>query len=182
MKKNIIVGITGGISAYKTCYLIRTMIKAGYEVKVIMTPEAVKFINPLTFRTLSGNTVYVEMFEHDNKENIRHISLADWAEIMLIAPLSANTLAKITYGLCDNLLTTVVCAFAGSKPIVLAPAMNSGMWKSHAVEENIAKLSLRENYVIMSSQEGDLACGERGVGRMAEPEHIFDKIRLLSGR
>ncbi len=176
MGKNILVGVCGGISAYKTCELVRLFKKDGHDVKVVMTEAATKFITPLVFQTLSGNFVYSRMFELQHFD-IEHVSLAAWAELMVIAPLSANTLGKIAQGICDNLLTTVVCALPPEIKVVCAPAMNTNMWKNHFIQENARKLISQPQYVLMSPGEGELACGACGAGRLPEVSDILKKIR-----
>ena len=167
--KNILIGITGGISAYKIPELIRIFKKAGANVKVVMTQNAKEFVSPLVLTTLSQNKVYENQFDYKDW-NPEHISLADWADIFVIAPIDANTISKLSCALADNLLTSVACAF--SKPILLAPAMNTNMYENPLVRENIKKLSKLNNYKILDTEEGFLACGYNGKGRMAEPETI----------
>jgi len=175
MQKNILIGICGGIAAYKTCELVRILVKEGAKVKVVMTRSATEFIQPLVFQTLSANQVFVDMFEIRNYE-IEHISLAKWADLMVIAPLSANTLGKIANGICDNLLTTAVCALPEEIKVICAPAMNDNMWTNPLVQENRKKLISLPKYVVMAPGEGDLACGVYGTGRMPEVADIHKKI------
>ena len=134
--KNILLGITGGIAAYKICSLIRLYKKAGANVRVVVTPNALKFVTKLTLQTLSGNEVYVEQFDIDEYKP-EHIALTE-ADIFVIAPATANTIGKIANGICDNLLTTTACAF--NKQFLIAPAMNNNMWENKFVQENIKKL------------------------------------------
>ena len=134
--KNILIGITGGIAAYKICTLIRLYKKSGANVRVILTPNALNFVTKLTLQTLSNNEVYVDNFDVDNFKP-EHISLCDEADIFVIAPATANTISKIANGICDNLLTTTACAF--NKPILLAPAMNTNMWNNNFIQENLKK-------------------------------------------
>ena len=169
--KTIMIGITGGIAAYKIPALIRLFKKNGANVKVVVTPSALNFVTKLTLQTLSNNEVYVENFEIDDYKP-EHISLCDEADIFVIAPASANTIGKIANGICDNLLTSVACAF--KKPILLVPAMNTGMWENPFVQENIEKLA-KNGYHILEPETGFLACGTDGKGRMAEIDKIFDK-------
>lgn len=169
--KNILIGITGGIAAYKICSLIRLYKKAGANVRVVVTPSALNFVTKLTLQTLSNNEVYVENFEIDEYKP-GHISLSDEADIFVIAPATANTISKIANGICDNLLTSIACAFR--KPFLLAPAMNTGMWENQFVQENINKLK-KAGYNILEPESGYLACGVNGTGRMVEVEDIFEK-------
>lgn len=179
MKKNILLGVCGGIASYKTCVLLRRLIKEGAQVKVMMTEAATRFVSPLVFQELSKNPVYVDMFSLEKTEGIKHISLAAWADACVIAPLSANTLSKISLGLCDNLLTTVVCALPDTTRVVLAPAMNEGMWKNPVIQANAARLKKIKNYLVMSPQKGELACGVYGEGRMPEPDEIYKKLKTF---
>ena len=167
--KNILIGITGGIAAYKICTLIRLYRKAGANVRVVLTPNALNFVTKLTLQTLSNNEVYVDNFEIDEYKP-EHIALTE-ADIFVIAPASANTIGKIANGICDNLLLSTACAF--SKPILIAPAMNENMWNNPFVQENMSKLKKHE------PETGFLACGTNGVGRMKEPEEIFDRTAAI---
>jgi len=167
--KKILVGITGGIAAYKTCELIRLLIKAGAEVKTVVTPAAKEFVTETTLRTLTRNQVYMEQFQAENWKP-EHISLADSSDLFIIAPASANTIGKIANGICDNLLTSLVTAF--KKPVILAPAMNCNMWENKFVQENIAILK-KAGFHIVPPESGELACGYEGIGRMSSVEKIF---------
>ena len=169
--KTILIGITGGIAAYKVCTLIRMYKKAGANVRVVVTPSALNFVTKLTLQTLSNNEVYVENFEIEEFKP-GHISLCDEADIFVIAPATANTISKIANGICDNLLLSTACAF--KKPFLLAPAMNTGMWENEFVQDNIKKLQAK-GYHILNPESGFLACGTNGTGRMVEAEDIFDK-------
>ena len=169
-RKTILVGITGGIAAYKICELIRKFKKSGANVKVICTPNSLNFVTKLTLQNLSQNEVYVQEF--DIKEwKPEHISLADEADIMLIAPATANTVSKIAQGIADNLLTSVACAF--SKKMIIAPAMNVNMWNNQAVQENLKKLQSR-GVEILEPESGFLACGYTGKGRLCSIDKIFN--------
>ena len=176
--KNILIGITGGIAAYKICTLIRLYRKAEANVRVVLTPNALNFVTKLTLQTLSNNEVYVENFEIDGYKP-EHIALTE-ADIFVIAPASANTISKLANGICDNLLLSTACAF--NKPFLIAPAMNTNMWNNPFVQENLGKLK-SAGYHILEPESGYLACGTSGVGRMREVEDIFDKtVEILSGR
>lgn len=164
------IGITGGIAAYKICTLIRLYRKAGANVRVVLTPNALNFVTKLTLQTLSNNEVYVDNFEIDEYKP-EHIALTE-ADIFVIAPASANTIGKLANGMCDNLLLSTACAF--SKPILIAPAMNENMWNNPFVQENMSRLK-KHGYHIIEPETGFLACGTNGVGRMKEPEEIFDR-------
>ena len=176
--KTVLIGITAGIAAYKICELIRMYKREGANVRVILTPNALNFVTKLTLENLSQNEVFVDDFEV-NDYKPEHISLCDEADIMVIAPATANTISKIANGICDNLLTTVVCAF--TKPVIIAPAMNTNMWNNEFVQENIKKLQ-NAQYNIVNPESGYLACGAVGEGRLCKLEKIFDKtLNLLSG-
>ncbi len=181
--KNILIGISSSIAAYKVCELIRMYKKSNFEVKVVMTPEAKNFVTPLTLQTLSCNNVYCEQF--NPKSTTEHISLCEWADVFLIAPLSANTLSKIALGICDNLLTSVFCAYLGyKKPIILAPAMNTGMWENPFVQENLEKLK-DFGCEVLEPESGFLACGSSDKGRLCSLDKIFeavDKNNHLKGK
>lgn len=168
--KTILVGITGGISAYKVCTLIRLYKKAGANVRVVVTPNALNFVTKLTLQSLSQNEVYVDNFEIEEYKP-EHIALTE-SDIFVIAPASANTISKIANGICDNLLLSTACAF--KNPILVSPAMNTNMWNNPFVQKNLLKLK-NNGYYILEPASGFLACGDKGVGRMREVEDIFDK-------
>lgn len=172
--KHILLGISGGIAAYKTPELIRLFVKAGAEVKVIATSNALEFVTRLTLQTVSKNPVYTNTFEETNEYSTEHIALNDWADILLVAPATANILGKFAGGIADDALSTTYLAF--NKPVFIAPAMNCKMWEHAAVQENMEKLQTR-GVRFIESTEGELACGDTGKGRMEEPIVIF---RILS--
>jgi phosphopantothenoylcysteine decarboxylase / phosphopantothenate---cysteine ligase len=171
--KNIIVGITGGIAAYKVAELVRKLRNAGAKVRVVMTKNAKEFITPLTMQTLSGETVYTEMFKQYFKNDLEHITLARWADAIVVAPATANFIAKLAHGLTDDLLSTV--CLATTAPIAVAPAMNKEMWHADATQKNIAVLKKRRVF-IFGPATGTQACGEVGLGRMLEPQQILELI------
>lgn len=168
--RKILLGVTGSIAAYKAVELVRLFVKNGDTVNVIMTPAACEFVRPLTFQTLSRNPVCVEQFAPIVSWKPEHISLAESADLVLVAPASANTIAKMRYGFADNLLTATVLATRA--PVVIAPAMNTGMWESPVTQENIAALKAR-GVTVVEPADGELACGVKGKGRMMDPEQIF---------
>lgn len=170
--KHILIGITGGIAAYKICTLIRDFKKAGAEVKVVCTPNALNFVTKLTLQNLTQNNVFVEEFDVKNWKP-EHISLADEADVMVIAPATANTISKIANGIADNLLTSIACAF--SKKIIIAPAMNCNMWQNPATHENLTKLKSR-GIEILEPENGFLACGYTGKGRLCSLEKIYNAV------
>ncbi|MDR3201039.1 MAG: phosphopantothenoylcysteine decarboxylase [Spirochaetales bacterium] len=177
--KNIILGITGSIAAYKGADLANLLTKNGYSVHVIMSAGAQKFITPLTFQTLTKNKVYTDMFDEAFYEDVRHISLAQKANLALIAPASANIIGKIASGIADDMLTTVIMALQKT-PVLICPAMNTAMYENPIVQENIKKLS-GLGYVFIESREARLACGDLGKGALADIQTIFEKAKELAG-
>ncbi|PIE46237.1 MAG: bifunctional phosphopantothenoylcysteine decarboxylase/phosphopantothenate--cysteine ligase CoaBC [Gammaproteobacteria bacterium] len=171
--KKILLGITGSIAAYKCAELIRQLQKNDCDVRVIMTTSATLFITPMTLQTLSRHKVRVDLFSHEDEEKIDHISLARWADEIIIAPATANFMAKITIGLADDLLTTV--CLASDCPKTIAPAMNRLMWENIATQTNYQILQTR-GYHFIAPDSGEQACGETGVGRMAEPDYIVKQL------
>lgn len=168
--KNIILGVCGSIAAYKSATLVRLLIKAGANVKVILTAHAADFITPLTLATLSKNPVYTKYFEEETGVWSNHVELGLWADYLIIAPASANTLAKMANGICDNLLSAVY--LSAKCPVLFAPAMDLDMWKHESTQENINKIIAFGNLMIAPTS-GELASGLFGAGRMAEPEEII---------
>ncbi len=169
--KKIIIGITGSIAAYKAVYLVRLLAREGAEVKVILTPAAKDFVSPLTLSTLSKNPVLSDLFDEESWSN--HVMLGRWADLMLIAPLSCNTLSKMANGSCDNLLLAVY--LSATCPVVVAPAMDEDMWLHPSTQSNLERIASFGNRVIPVGR-GELASGLEGEGRMAEPEQIIDYI------
>jgi phosphopantothenoylcysteine decarboxylase/phosphopantothenate--cysteine ligase len=177
--KKILLGVTGGIAAYKAVYLLRLFKRAGGDVRVVMTEAACEFVTPLTFESLSENPVHIRMFGEQSSGTvspIEHIDLARWPDAVVVAPCTANTIAKFVHGRADDLLTTLVTAYSGR--VVIAPAMNDGMWNNPANQENLAVLSNRGT-VVVPPEKGDLACGYEATGRMAEPESVFTMVERL---
>ncbi|BCU82195.1 phosphopantothenoylcysteine decarboxylase [Polycladomyces abyssicola] len=174
--KRIVVGITGGIAAYKAAALVSALAKLEADVRVIMTESATRFITPLTLQTLSRHHVAVDTFEERDPAVVSHIDLADHADLFVIAPATANLLGKLAHGLGDDMLTTTL--LATQAPVLIAPAMNVHMYENPIVQENITKLK-RLGYRFIDPGEGQLACGYVGRGRMAEPEEIVQRIREI---
>ena len=170
--KHILLGVTGGIAAYKSCEVVRLLKKAGHRVSVVMTQAACEFVSPLTFQALSGEPVLTDLGQSNNA--MAHIQAVRNADLLLIAPATANTVAKIAHGIADNLLTTMVAA-RGRCPLAIAPAMNVEMWYNPANIRNINQLQ-QDGAVLFLPDSGDLACGEKGFGRMKEPAEIIDLI------
>jgi len=176
--KKIILGISGGIAAYKSAEICRGLKRTGAEVIVVMTQAGAKFITPLTMETLSENEVVTELFPEKKMVGTRHVSLADWCDLILIAPATANVIGKIRSGIADDILTTVV--ISTKSQVMLAPAMNVKMWENPIVQKNVSELK-KLGYRFIEPGVGDLACGDVGRGRMAEPEEIVRQvIELLS--
>ena len=166
--KTVLIGISGGVAAYKSCEVLRGLQKAGVRVKVVMTEHATHFVNPLTFRALTNEPVAIGLFD-DPQDPIHHISLAQEADVFLLAPCTANVIAKAAHGIADDLLSTTI--LATTAPIMVAPAMNVHMYENPATQENIATLK-RRGFSFIEAGEGYLACGDVGKGRMADPEII----------
>ena len=178
--KKIILGVTGCIAAYKACYLIRELKNRGAEVKVVMTPSALQFVAPLTFSTLSGNPVVVNVFPESQQNGTEmttwHIDYAQWADLILIAPSTINTIAKIVHGFADNALTTLVSA--ARSPLIIVPAADVDMYLNRVTKDNIKKLEELGHYIVYA-EEGELASGLSGYGRMADINKIIDSVELI---
>lgn len=173
INKRILLGVCGGIAAYKSAELVRLLRKRGCDVRVVMTQAARQFITPMTLQALSGHTVHDELFDLSQEQTMSHIHLARWAEQLLIAPCTADTMASLAHGLADDLLSTL--ALAAECPIAVAPAMNQAMWHKPVTQRNLAML--REwGIKIIGPEAGEQACGEQGLGRMSEPQQICDAL------
>ncbi|GHE46237.1 bifunctional phosphopantothenoylcysteine decarboxylase/phosphopantothenate--cysteine ligase CoaBC [Sphingobacterium griseoflavum] len=171
--KNIVIGICGGIAAYKITYLVRSLVKAGAQIQVIMSPDAKSFVTPLTFATLSKNPVYTDYFDSDTGVWHNHVDIARKADLIVIAPATANTLSKMANGACDNLL---LATYLSAKcPVMFAPAMDLDMWQHPSTQENVDRLR-RFGNILLPPGKGELASGLVGEGRLAEPEEIYASI------
>ena len=170
----VIIGITGGIAAYKAAELVRLFRKAGHEVQCVATSHALEFVTPLTLETLSGRRLYSDLFAPVNEHSTEHVSLKDWGDIMIVAPATANIIGKMASGIGDDALSTLLLAFSG-KPVYVCPAMNTQMMENEAVRRNLETLKSWGIHIIEPT-EGELACGAVGKGRMEEPERIFDIV------
>ena len=177
--KNILLGITGGIAAYKSASFARLLIKSGYDVRVIMTASAQAFITPLTLQALTGNQVHIDLLDETAELGMGHIELAKWADLLIIAPATANTIAKLAMGIADDLLTTVCLATAA--PILVAPAMNQQMWQHPSVKLNLQTLT-DYDYEIIQPASGEQACGDIGEGRLPEPEQLLEYVQYFIAR
>ena len=173
--KTIVLGVTGSIAAYKTANLASMLVKQHANVHVIMTKNACNFINPITFETLTHNKCLVDTFDRNFEFKVEHVSLAQAADVFLIAPASANVIGKIANGICDDMLTTTVCATR--KPVLISPAMNTGMFENPIVQDNLRKLS-SFGYHIIQPAVGRLACGDVGTGKMPSEEELYEHITL----
>ncbi|MBY6033804.1 bifunctional phosphopantothenoylcysteine decarboxylase/phosphopantothenate--cysteine ligase CoaBC [Marinobacter daepoensis] len=186
--KRVLLGITGGIAAYKSAELVRLLKKAGHEVRVVMTAGAEAFITPLTFQALSGEPVRTSLLDPEAEAGMGHIELAKWADQVVIAPATADFMARLAHGLADDLLTTVCCAT--DAPIAVAPAMNQAMWRNFRTQRNLALLSEDPQITIWGPDQGEQACGDTGPGRMLEPDQLVGRLEarqespsgLLAGR
>ena len=173
--KNILVGVTGGIAAFKSASIVSLLKKKGYNVKVVMTENATNIIGPLTLETLSKNRVYIDMWDKNPHYEVEHISLADWADIVLIAPATYNIIGKVANGIADDMLSTILSAVSLRKPVFFALAMNVNMYENPILNENINRLKTYD-YRFIDTNEGLLACNYEAKGRMKEPEEIVDII------
>ncbi len=174
--KKIIVGLTGGIACYKVPYLVRALIKGGAEVRVIMTANATRFITPMTLAATSRNPVYTDMWAERDEVATRHIELARWADLLVIAPATANFIGKTASGISDDLLTTIVCATPS--PVMVAPAMNPGMWQNPVTQRNVRTL-VELGYHFVGPAEGEMAEKQFGIGRMLEPLEISEQVKFF---
>ena len=174
--KNIVIGMTGGIACYKVCELISHFVREGANVDVIMTKHATEFITPLTIETLSKNKVVVDMFLQKDHVDVEHISLAKKANLFLVVPATANIIGKVANGIADDMLSTTI--MATSAPVVFAPAMNNGLYENKIVQENISKLK-KYGYAFIDPQEGNLACGYKAIGKLADKKTITRVIEKI---
>ncbi|MFH1398459.1 MAG: flavoprotein [Candidatus Omnitrophota bacterium] len=176
MPKNIILGISAGVAIYKACDITRLLKKAGFSVTVVMTEDSQEFIRPALFRALSGNKVYTGLFNEPEAWEIEHISLADKADLVLLIPATANIIGKIASGICDDLLTCIVCATKA--PVLICPAMNENMYENKIVQENIKKLGSL-GYKFVEPKKGMLACGKVGAGCLADIDAIIKEVKKI---
>lgn len=173
MKKNIVLGVTGGIAAYKSAALCSMLVKNGFDVRVIMSQNATQFVTPLTFQTLSKNAVSVGLFEVENWKP-EHVNLAEWCELFVVAPATANFIGKMANGIADDAISTFAITCDSVK--LIAPAMNPKMWQNIAVKRNCETLKSDKSVVFVGPADGHVACGADGVGRMVEAEDIYNEI------
>lgn len=175
-QRSVIIGVTASIAIYKACELVREMVKAGYDVRVVMTPEATRLINPQVFRSLSGKPVHFEMFAPEAEWDVEHVGLADRAELIIVAPATANIIAKMASGICDDLLTCVLCATKAA--VLVCPAMNERMYQHKVTQENIRRLRSL-GYVISGPRKGMLACGREGIGCLSAVDDIVTQAKRM---
>ncbi|HWB53135.1 MAG TPA: flavoprotein [Tepidisphaeraceae bacterium] len=178
--RNIVVGVCAGIAAYKSADLVSKLVQMGAGVTVCMTPDASRFVQPLTFQALSGRPVRTEIFDLTDSSDPQHIALTEQADLLVIAPATAHTIAKIAHGFCDDIVSLL--ASASACPVLLAPAMNNRMWENPATQENVRRLKANKNYHWVGPEEGWLACRNVGPGRMSEPGRIIEVVEELVPR
>ncbi|MDC0662264.1 bifunctional phosphopantothenoylcysteine decarboxylase/phosphopantothenate--cysteine ligase CoaBC [Marinobacter sp. SS21] len=178
VQKRILLGVTGGIAAYKSAELVRLLKKSGHAVRVVMTRGAEAFVTPLTFQALSGEPVRTSLLDPEAEAGMGHIELAKWADTVLVAPASADFLARLAQGMADDLLTTLCCATEA--PIVVAPAMNQAMWRNRRTQRNVALLAEDPQVTLWGPDQGEQACGDTGPGRMLEPQELADRLNACA--
>ena len=179
---NILLGVTGGVAAYKAVDLASKLTAAEANVQTVMTENACRFIGPVSFEAVTGSAVQTTMWNSPEDYKIGHIALADWSDIIIVAPASANIIGKIANGICDDLLSTVICAcwpLIRSGKAILAPAMNNNMWENPAVQKNIETVK-KMGFQLTGPAEGRLACGTKGLGRMSEPQEILEAVEKIA--
>ena len=178
---HILLGVTGGVAAYKAVDLASKLTAAGAEVKTVMTDAACRLVGPKSFEAVTQSAVFTTMWSTPEEFNVGHIALVGWADVVVVAPATANTIGKIANGICDDLLSTVLCAcwpLTQSAKTLLAPAMNNNMWANPAVQSNVETIKKR-GFQLIGPVEGRLACGTHGLGRMAEPQDILNTIEEI---
>jgi len=178
--KHIVVALSGGIACYKTATLVSRLVQRGADVRVLMTEAATRFVGPLTFQALSGKPVLSSIWQADDHPDSQHVGVARWADLMVIAPATANTLAKLAHGLTDDVVSLTACALPEGTPLLIAPAMNADMWGSPIVQKNVDTLAGLPNVTMVGPESGWQACRTDGAGRMSEPEAIVDRINQLA--
>jgi len=171
--RRVLVALTGGIACYKIATLVSKLVQSGGDVRVIMTNSATKFVAPLTFQSLSGKSVRTSMWESDDRPDSQHVGDARWAEIMIIAPATADILAKLAAGICEDVVSLTACALPRKTPVLIAPSMNAQMWENPITQRNINSLRELAGYHFVGPDSGWQACRTEGAGRMSEPEEIL---------
>ena len=179
---NILLGVSGGIAAYKAVDLAGKLTAAGAKVNTVMTENACRLIGPKSFETVTCSAVFTSLWNTPEEYKIGHIALVDWADIIVVAPATANIISKIANGICDDLLSTILCAawrLIKSEAVLLAPAMNNNMWDNPAVQRNV-ETAKEMGFQLIGPVEGRLACGKEGIGRMSEPQDILEAIEKIA--
>ncbi len=177
---NILLGVSGGAAAYKAVDLGSRLAAAGAHVKTVMTENACRLVGPKSFEAVTGGSVFTSLWQQGGEYSIEHINLADWAQIVVVAPATANIIGKIANGVCDEILSTILCV-CWRKPVLLAPAMNEKMWNNPAVARNIKTIK-EMGFEITGPAKGRLACGDEGMGRMSEPGEILEAIEKIASK
>ncbi len=177
---NILLGVSGGVAAYKAVELASKLTAIGAKVNTVMTENACRLIGPKSFEAVTNSAVFISLWERSEKYKIGHINLIDWADIVVVAPATANIIGKIANGICDDLLSTTLCV-ASAKPILFAPAMNTNMWTNAAVQRNV-KTVKEMGFQLIGPEEGLLACGTEGIGRMSEPQDILEALKEMASK
>jgi len=177
---NILLGVSGGISAYKAVDLASALTSAGACVKTIMTESACQLVGPKSFEAVTSQEVYTSLWSGSEEYKIGHVSLADWADIVAVVPATADIIGKAANGICDDLLSTVLCV-CWKKPTLFAPAMNNNMWENPAVQKNVGHIR-KMGFELIGPEKGRLACGKDAIGRMAEPQDILDAIYAIASK
>jgi phosphopantothenoylcysteine decarboxylase/phosphopantothenate--cysteine ligase len=177
---SVLLGVSGGVAAYKGVDLASKLTGAGARVKTVMTENACRLVGPKSFEAVTNSAVFTSLWETPGGYEISHIALLNWADIVVVAPATANIIGKIANGICDDLLSTVLCT-CWAKPALLAPAMNSNMWNNPAVQRNV-KTAKEMGFELIGPEEGRLACGAEGIGRMSEPQDIIKAIERITSK
>lgn len=180
--KRLLVAVTGGIACYKAAALVSKLVQAGVDVRVIMTDAATKFVGPITFQSLSGKPVNSSIWEADEHPDSQHVGIARWCDAMVIAPASADILAKLAAGICDDVVSLAACALPSKTPMLIAPAMNADMWESPIVQRNVQTLKELLGVQLVGPESGWQACRTDGAGRMSEPDAILASVVALLGK
>jgi len=176
---NILLCVTGGIAAYKSCDLVSRAQKAGCDIRVAMTTNATRFVGPISFQALSGQPVFTDVFQESPSGDINHIAWAQWADVVIVAPATANVIGKLAAGIADDAVTTMIMAAPADTPVVIAPAMNTHMWLNPVVKRNVGWLGDLGHFHIVDPVSKRLACGDEGPGGMAAPEDILARAQAL---
>jgi phosphopantothenoylcysteine decarboxylase/phosphopantothenate--cysteine ligase len=177
---NVLLGVTGAVAVYKAVDLASKLITSGARLRTVMTENACKFVTSKSFEAVTNFPVYTNMWTGVGEFNIEHVNLTDWADIVAVVPATANTIGKMANGICDDLLSSILCA-CWQKPILIAPAMNTNMWNNPAVQQNIKTL-LGRGVELIGPEKGRLACGTEGVGRLSEPQDILKRIEQIASK